>query len=168
MAAEALAMACRAMAGQLPDPRIAELREVFDLFDQNLNGSIDAAELGAVLHSMGRTTTEEEVEGMIFDADLDGNGTIEFDEFVELIARLYPTTDSDKDLMMAFKVFDLDGDGFISASELRQVMTSLGDQMSEEEVGRMLQEADTDGDGKINYEEFVHRMTTSLQVIHFM
>ena len=52
-------------------------------------------------------------------------------------------------------MFDKDGNGFISAAELRHVMTNLGEKLTDEEVDEMIREADVDGDGQINYEEFV-------------
>ena len=55
-------------------------------------------------------------------------------------------------------VFDKDGNGFISAAELRHVMTNLGEKLTDEEVDEMIREADVDGDGQINYEEFVKMM----------
>lgn len=53
------------------------------------------------------------------------------------------------------QVFDKDGNGFISAAELRHIMTNLGEKLTDEEVDEMIREADIDGDGQINYEEFV-------------
>lgn len=55
-------------------------------------------------------------------------------------------------------MFDRDGNGLISAAELRHVMTNLGEKLTEEEVDEMIREADIDGDGHINYEEFVRMM----------
>ena len=54
---------------------------------------------------------------------------------------------------IANEVFDRDGNGFISAAELRHVMTNLGEKLTDEEVDEMIREADVDGDGQINYEE---------------
>ena len=67
-------------------------------------------------------------------------------------------TDSEEELKEAFRVFDKDQNGFISASELRHVMTNLGEKLTDEEVDEMIREADVDGDGQINYEEFVKVM----------
>eukprot|EP00949_MAST-11_sp_MAST-11-sp1_P004691 g4691.t1 len=67
-------------------------------------------------------------------------------------------TDSEEEIMEAFKVFDKDGNGFISAAELRHIMTNLGEKLTDEEVDEMIREADIDGDGQINYEEFVKMM----------
>jgi EF-hand domain pair len=67
-------------------------------------------------------------------------------------------TDTEEELIEAFKVFDRDGNGLISAAELRHVMTNLGEKLTDEEVDEMIREADIDGDGHINYEEFVRMM----------
>ena len=90
--------------------------------------------------------------------DADGNGTIDFPEFLTLMARKMKDTDSEEEILEAFKVFDKDGNGFISAAELRHVMTNLGEKLTDEEVDEMIREADVDGDGQINYEEFVKMM----------
>ncbi|KAL2535955.1 Calmodulin [Forsythia ovata] len=63
-------------------------------------------------------------------------------------------TDSEEELKEAFRVFDKDQNGFISAAELRHVMTNLGEKLTDDEVDEMIREADVDGDGQINYEEF--------------
>ena len=61
-------------------------------------------------------------------------------------------TDTEEEIKEAFRVFDKDGNGFISAAELRHVMTNLGEKLTDEEVNEMINEADTDGDGQVNYE----------------
>jgi len=83
--------------------------------------------------------------------DADGNGTIDFPEFLSLMARKMKDTDTEEELIEAFKVFGRDGNGFISAAELRHVMTNLGEKLTDEEVNGMIREADVDGDGQINY-----------------
>jgi len=81
-----------------------------------------------------------------------GNGTIDFPEFLTMMARKMKDSDSDEEIREAFRVFDKDGNGFISAAELRHVMTNLGEKLTDEEVDEMIREADIDGDGQVNYE----------------
>merc|ERR1711948_114238 len=138
-----------AMADQLTEEQIAEFKEAFSLFDKDGDGTITTKELGTVMRSLGQNPTEAELQDMINEVDADGNGTIDFPEFCTLMARK---------LKEAFRVFDKDGNGFISAAELRHIMTNLGEKLTDEEVDEMLREADIDGDGQINYEEFVKVM----------
>ena len=146
------------MVDQLTDEQIAEFKEAFSLFDRDGDGSITTNELGTVMRSLGQNPTEAELQDMINEVDVDGNGTIDFPEFLSLMARKMKETDTEEELMEAFRVFDRDGNGFISAAELRHVMTNLGEKLTNEEVDEMIKEADLDGDGAINYEEFVRMM----------
>lgn len=68
-----------------------------------------------------------------------------------MMARKTKDSDSEEELREAFRVFDKDGNGFISAAELRHVMTNLGEKLTDEEVDEMIKEADIDGDGQVNY-----------------
>jgi len=146
------------MADQLTEEQIAEFKEAFSLFDKDGDGTVTTKELGTVMRSLGQNPTEAELQDMINEVDADGNGTIDFPEFLSLMARKMKDTDTEEELIEAFKVFDRDGDGFISAGELRHSMTNLGEKLSDVEVDEMIREADLDGDGQINYDEFVKMM----------
>mmetsp|Transcript_18805 Transcript_18805/g.34022 ORF Transcript_18805/g.34022 Transcript_18805/m.34022 type:complete len:156 (-) Transcript_18805:182-649(-) len=145
----------------LTPEQIAEFKEAFSLFDKDADGTITSKELGTVMRSLGQNPTECELNDMINEVDMDGNGTIEFQEFLVMMAKKMKDTDSEDEIKEAFKVFDKDGNGFISAAELRHVMTNLGEKLNDEEVDEMIKEADIDGDGQINYEEFVKMMMTN-------
>eukprot|EP00918_Siedleckia_nematoides_P002298 GHVU01005223.1.p3 GENE.GHVU01005223.1~~GHVU01005223.1.p3 ORF type:complete len:150 (+),score=37.62 GHVU01005223.1:178-627(+) len=146
------------MAHGLNEEQIAEFKEAFSLFDKDSDGTITTKELGTVMRSLGQNPTEAELQDMINEVDVDGNGTIEFVEFLNLMAKKMKDNDTEEELIEAFKVFDRDGNGYISAAELRHVMTNLGEKLSEDEVDEMIREADIDGDGQINYQEFVKMM----------
>jgi len=143
---------------KLSDEEIAEFKEAFSLFDKDGDNTITTKELGTVMRSLGQEPTEGELNDMINEVDANGNGTIDFEEFLEMMARKMKETDTAEEIRQAFRVFDKDGNGFISSAELRHVMTNLGERLTDEEVEEMIREADCDGDGQINYEEFVYMM----------
>ncbi|XP_041364814.1 calmodulin-A-like [Gigantopelta aegis] len=139
----------------LTEEQIAEFKEAFSLFDKDGDGTITTSELGIVMRSLGQNPTDAELQDMINEVDTDGNGTIEFEEFLHMMSRKMPETDNDEELREAFRVFDKDGNGYISAAELRHVMQNLGEKLTDEEVKEMIREADLDGDGMVNYEDFM-------------
>ncbi|RLN30585.1 hypothetical protein C2845_PM05G02400 [Panicum miliaceum] len=147
--------------------QISEFREAFAFFDKDGDGCITVEELATVMGSLqGQRPGAEELREMIRDADADGNGTIDFAEFLGLMARKAGAGgdaggDPDEELREAFKVFDKDQNGYISAGELRHVMINLGEKLTDEEVEQMIREADLDGDGQVDYDEFVRMMMLS-------
>ncbi|CAG8528586.1 30477_t:CDS:2 [Racocetra persica] len=120
---------------QLTEQQRAEYKEAFTLFDKDKDGVITIHELKSVMKSLGQNPTEAELQEMMNEVDIDKNGTIDFNEF-------------------------LNNNGFISKAELRDLMNSLGEQLTAGEIDEMFREADVDGDGQINYEEFVKIMDT--------
>ncbi|KAI9481501.1 MAG: calmodulin [Benjaminiella poitrasii] len=146
------------MSDQLNEQQISEYRESFALFDKNGDGKIDATEIGQVMRSLGQNPSDQELNDMIKDVDVDNNGTIDFEEFLTIMSRVKDSDNSDNDLNDAFKVFDKDNNGYITQDELRSVMSQLGQNLSNTELEQMIKEADTDGDGQINYKEFIKMM----------
>mmetsp|Transcript_47833 Transcript_47833/g.95504 ORF Transcript_47833/g.95504 Transcript_47833/m.95504 type:complete len:157 (-) Transcript_47833:189-659(-) len=148
--------------GDLSAEKIATYKEAFLIFGKNGDDTIATSELGTVMRSLGANPTQAEVKDLIKEADAGGSGTIDFDEFCKVMAR--QKADSEADLVEAFRMFDKDGSGFISAAEARQVMTNLGENLPEEEIDEMIREIDPEGEGQINYANFVKIMMEPLDV----
>jgi len=154
------------MANAVPaelDPRyLEELREAFLIFDKNRDGTISVSELEQIMQNLGEKPTREEVKLMVAKVDKDGDGNISFDEFVILMASAKSSTD--EELRQAFNVFDTDGSGTISRSELKQVMqTVLGEKdLTDKQLDDMLKAADLNGDGEISFQEFCIMMKSDL------
>jgi calmodulin len=147
------------MSQRLSEEKIAEFRCAFELFDKDLDGTITTKELGTVMRNLGQNPSEADLNEMIKEVDLDGNGSIDFAEFLELMASKMRDYDSEEELMEAFKVFDRDGNGYITKNDFKNVMANLGEPMSIEEIEAMIKENDDDLDGNLNYEEFKKMMT---------
>jgi calmodulin len=110
------------------------------------------------MRSLGQNPSEDELEEMINEVDADGNGSIDFSEFLGLMSRQIDHEDTEKELIEALKLFDRDGNSLINAIELRHIMIDLGEKITDEEVENMIREADSEGDGLISYEQFVRMM----------
>ncbi|KAL3417991.1 calmodulin [Phlyctema vagabunda] len=141
------------------EQEVLAYRHAFELFDTNGDGTISVKELSSVMKSLGQNPSDAEIEDMINEVDHDRNGTIDFEEFVKMMTAPTKDVDFEAEMKSAFKVFDHDGSGTISSQEIRRVMTSFGENLTEEELDSMLKEVDKNGDGSIDYEEFVHFIT---------
>jgi len=148
------------MADQLTEEQTAEFREAFALFDKDGDGTISTKELGTVMKSLGQKPTVAELNDMINEVDSDGNGEIDFEEFLSMMAKKLKETDLEEDIREAFRVFDKNSSGIISTMELRHIMTNLGEKLKDSEIDEMIQHADIDGDGSVNYNEWVTMMTS--------
>ncbi len=133
---------------------------LIDLFLKDGNGDISLYEIGSVFRSLGLFPTENELNEMLKEIDIDGDGNFTFDEFVQLMFNMGNLSErseeqEEMELRQAFRVFDKAGNGYITSSDLRSVLQCLGEQLTEDEIEDMINEVDIDGDGRIDYDEFV-------------
>jgi calmodulin len=111
------------------------------------------------MRSLAQNPTESELQDIINQFDADNNGTIDFVEFLTMMEKkLKQAETEDDEIREAFRVFDKNGDGYISAAELLHVMTNLGEKLTQDEIDEMIREADLDNDGQIDWNEFVRMM----------
>ena len=143
---------------ELTEEQKQEIKEAFDLFDTDGSGSIDAKELKVAMRALGFEPKKEEIQKMISDVDTDGSGQIEWDEFLKMMTHKILNRDPMEEIRKAFKLFDDDNTGKISFKNLKRVAKELGEKITDEELQEMIDEADRDGDGEVNEEEFVRIM----------
>merc|ERR1712205_209046 len=136
-------------AGQLSEEQLDEIREAFSLFDSDASGAIDVRELKAAMRALGFEVKNEELKKMVSDVDNDGNGTIEFVEFLGMMTGKMGEKDTREDIEKVFELFDDDNTNKISFRNLARVAEELQD---------MINQADRDGDGEINIDEFYRIM----------
>ncbi|XP_057298054.1 uncharacterized protein LOC130628991 [Hydractinia symbiolongicarpus] len=141
------------MSGSLTAFDINKFREAFRLFDTKNSGKISQSQLAEVLSKIGYNAEDQEFRTRLNEIDTDGNGEIDFEEFIKVVVE----SDSKEDdtLKTEFRVFDINNDGFISQQELISVLNTLGMNLNEKQVSDMIQCIDKDGDGRINYNEFL-------------
>ena len=133
------------------------LSKIFKKIDKNGDGQLSKEEIleGYDLF-FGKTMEKEDVIKMFNSVDTDGSGFIEYSEFVVAAMNEKNVLTNEK-LQAAFKMFDKDGSGLISPSEIKEVL-GFGQTLSEEAVNDIIKQVDENGDGEISFEEFAQMM----------
>ena len=142
-----------------------EYKSIFEMHDSNKDGSVNSLELANILKWININISDEEIKEIMTEIELEGNGEINYDEFISILNKREKDVDNEEELLKAFKVFDKEGNGLININELKHIMLTVGTNLSECEINDMLTEADTDMDGYINYEEFIRSIVAKWIVI---
>ncbi|GBG24086.1 Caltractin [Hondaea fermentalgiana] len=145
----------------LDEEQLEELREAFQLFDTDSSGTIDVRELKAAMRALGFTVKKAEIRQMLEDHGhrLDETGgAVEYSEFCELMTEKMNGRDAREEIMKIFALFDEESTGKITFRNLKRVAQELGEDLSDEELQEMIDEADRTGEGAINQEDFYRVM----------
>jgi Ca2+-binding protein (EF-Hand superfamily) len=145
----------------LTEEQKQEIREAFDLFDSDGSGTIDAKELKVAMRALGFEPKKEEIRKMIADIDKSGDGQINFEEFLAMMTVKMGQRDSREEMIKAFRLFDDDETGRISFQNLKRVANDLGENLTDEELQEMIDEADREGTGEVSLEDFMRIMKKS-------
>ncbi|KFB48748.1 AGAP005378-PC-like protein [Anopheles sinensis] len=158
-------------------PPLTDLRTAFDLLDRDQDGHVTPEELQFMLRNLGIHVRDELIDDLLREASRTGSGLIDETEFLQWVARIQALKDDSntsssssssnnpaqsadddltQDLVAAFRVFDRDGNGYITRDELKSAMDMIGENVTEYQLNEMLELADADKDGRINYEA-LHR-----------
>jgi len=143
------------MANTLDEEALEEFKEAFALYDKNKDGRVNAKELQELMRYMGNIYADGEIMDLM--RQFGGGDSVDLNGFLNMMSKTSADGNVD-DIIMAFRVFDKDGNGTISITELRFVMTCLGDKLEDELVEAMLNQADPAGTSSVYYESFVRNM----------
>ncbi|XP_055329507.1 calmodulin-alpha-like [Paramacrobiotus metropolitanus] len=146
------------MTDQLTEKQIEEYRAAFTVLDKDNDGNISTKDLSALMRVLGQDPTDIQLHDIINEVDIDGNGSIDFSEFLRLMVRKMRLTDLDDELRIIFQVFDTNQTGLLGVKELQHVLLLLNEKLPDDDVADLIRSCDVDQDGRINFQEFVHMM----------
>ena len=140
---------------------IDEYKSAFALCDKDHDGKLTSQELGNIMRTLGKNFSNQELNSIIHEIETKGNGYIELDKFIELMAHNKIDEDTLKieqtNLINAFKYFDRDQSGFIDYNEFKHILETVSEKLSKEEL-KSLDELclnQVDENGKFNYKDFL-------------
>ncbi|EPS69569.1 calcium-dependent protein kinase 8, partial [Genlisea aurea] len=146
--------ALRVIAEHLSAEEVAGIKQGFELMDKTKRGKININELKSGLDMLGHQIPDVDLHVIMEAGDADKDGFLDCGEFVAISVHLRKLGDDERHLRKAFEFFDRDGSGYIETEEVRVVFSEEGEEASEEVVAGIIQDVDTDKDGRISYEEF--------------
>ncbi|KAL1812485.1 hypothetical protein ACET3Z_022550 [Daucus carota] len=149
--------ALRVIAEHLTIEEVEVIRDMFALMDTDSDGKVTYEELKAGLRKVGSQLAEPEIKLLMDVADVDGNGVLNYGEFVAVTIHLQ-RMENDEHFRKAFTFFDKNGNGYIELDELRDALADESGETDDDVLHEIMQDVDTDKDGKISYDEFVAMM----------
>ena len=141
---------------------IKVLKLCFNLFDVKKQDFLSADDLEDILRVFGFRPSKEELQEILEEIDEDGSGEIEFGEFCQLCAKFLVEEPDDEtmkaELKEAFRVYDKEGQGFITTIQLREIISEVDQNLSSEDLDGIIEEIDEDGSGTMDFDEFCQMM----------
>lgn len=147
------------MAQQLSPAQMDECRRLFTLFDANNDGHISSKELGSALRGLGINISEAGVRSLVSDTDRNQNGQLEFSEFCELYQKSLKDALTEEKLISTLAAFDRNNTGSLDIAEIRHILTTEGEPLSDAEVEDIFREAGVSG-SSFRYREFAQFLST--------
>jgi Ca2+-binding EF-hand superfamily protein len=149
----------------LTESEIWEIKELFDQFDTDGNGTISVQEMRTALGGMGMNDNQT-INQIWAEVDKDRSGYIDLDEFITMLIGANQDTDSREDIRKVYSMFVGEDGGRVNSKiqlqHLRRIAKELNEQMSDEELMDLIQKADNDRDGAVDFEEFYGIMTRKI------
>ncbi|XP_055545839.1 troponin C isoform X1 [Wyeomyia smithii] len=145
------------------EQRLIIMRKAFQMFDTTKSGFIDTVKISTILNTLGQQFDEGELQALIDEEDPEETGKVNFDGFANIASNfLIEEEDAEameKELKEAFRLYDREGNGYITTSTLKEILAALDDKLSNEDLDGIINEIDTDGSGTVDFDEFMEMMT---------
>lgn len=146
----------------LSPEKIQIYKEAFKSFDRNGDGTISTKELGVVMRTLGQNPTEAELADLIAEIDQDGNGEIDFDEFLVLMSKKMKDSDIQDKSLEAFKIFDRKNKGVIHINEIKNILQNMGEKMPPGEVDALIKDLELNSQGELDYNAFLNNIFSNI------
>ncbi|CAF4930525.1 troponin C [Pieris napi] len=144
------------------EQKMAMLRKAFQMFDTTKTGYIEVLKISTILNTMGQLFDDSELQALIDENDPDNTGKINFDGFCNIASHFLEEEDAEamqQELKEAFRLYDREGNGYITTSTLKEILAALDDKLSSSDLDGIIAEIDTDGSGTVDFDEFMEMMT---------
>lgn len=139
------------------------MRKAFQMFDTTKCGFIDTVKISTILNTLGQQFDEGELQDLIEQEDPEETGRVNFDQFANIASNfLIEDEDSEaiqQELKEAFRMYDREGNGYITTSTLKEILAALDDKLTNDDLDGMINEIDADGSGTVDFDEFMEMMT---------
>jgi calmodulin len=145
---------------KLSEDQIKFAKEEFQKYDKKSQEKISTTDLAKAFSGLHVNISAETLKKWADYVDEEATGFITFDGFLQLYARKIQEDADTRDLKEAFRVLDKNKRGEIDVEDLRWILRSLGDDLTEEDIEDMIHDTDTDGSGTVDFEEFYRLMTS--------
>jgi centrin-1 len=148
----------RKIRNEFTEEQKQEIKEAFELYDQEGTGVIDARELKIAMRALGFEQRKDEVRRILGDIDRFEDGAIKYDEFLEILTQKNVDKEPVEEIKRAFRLMCDEGSDKITLKSLKKLIKDLGENMTDDEIAEMIEEADKDQDGEVGEEDFLRIM----------
>ncbi|XP_052264502.1 troponin C-like isoform X3 [Dreissena polymorpha] len=145
---------------KVTDKQFTDAKQTFHLYQKKGTEEVATKDLDQLFKAMALHVDDDKLKDWADEMDDDAVGTIPWEKFKILFERKLKEDEEEKELKEAFRVLDNQKKGTIPVDDLRWILKSLGDDITEEEIDDMIAETDTDGSGTVDYEEFKSLMSS--------
>ncbi|KAJ6648915.1 Troponin C [Pseudolycoriella hygida] len=144
------------------EQKVAIMRKAFQMFDTTKCGFIETSKIATILNTMGQLFDDNELQALIVENDVDSSGKVNFDGFCNIAGHFLEEEDAEamqQELKEAFRLYDREGNGYITTSTLKEILAALDDKLNNADLDGIIAEIDTDGSGTVDFDEFMEMMT---------
>lgn len=133
---------------------LSDVHDTFKFFDADQDRRLNVTELMDAMVTLGQRFEEDELLALMGEV-APGSDSVNFSQFLALMSMPVKAGDLDEEVLEAFKIVDSDGDGFITQDDLNEGLRDLGEDVTQDDLARMIDSADAQGTGNVNYDDFL-------------